>query len=245
VKNELDQHLKILKLKFFSDNYRQAAKTAADKLWPHVDYLAELANGEVGLRKDRAVTRRIRAARFAVIKTMDQFQWQWPQKINRLKVQNLLTLNFIKDKTNIVFLGGVGLGKTHLATAIGYSACLAGINTLFTSAIDVINTLSAAQANHRLKTELQKYIKPSLLIVDELGYLPIDKTGADLLFQIFSCRYEQGATVITSNRAYKDWTQIFNNDATLTSALLDRLLHHAETIVIEGKSFRMKEQIQP
>lgn len=245
MKNELDQHLKTLKLKFFSDNYRPAAKIAADKLWPHVDYLAELANGEVGLRKDRAVTRRIRAARFAVIKTMDQFQWQWPQKINRLKVQNLLTLNFIKDKTNIVFLGGVGLGKTHLATAIGYSACLAGINTLFTSAIDVINTLTAAQANHRLKSELQKYIKPSLLIVDELGYLPIDKTGADLLFQIFSCRYEQGATVITSNRAYKDWTQIFNNDATLTSALLDRLLHHAETIVIEGKSFRMKEQIQP
>lgn len=245
MKNELDQHLKWLKLKFFSDNYRPAAKTAADKHWPHVDYLAELVNGEIGLRKDRAVTRRIRAARFAVIKTVDQFQWQWPQKINRLKVQNLFTLNFVKDKTNIVFLGGVGLGKTHLATTIGYSACLAGINTLFTSAIDVINTLTGAQATHRLKAELQKYIKPGLLIVDELGYLPIDKTGADLLFQIFSCRYEQGATIITSNRAYKDWPQIFNNDATLTSALLDRLLHHAETILIEGKSFRMKEQIQP
>ena len=114
---------------------------------------------------------------------------------------------------------------------------------LFASAIDVINTLAAAKNAGRLKAELKKYTKPALLILDELGYLPIDKMGADLLFQVISLRYEQGAIVITSNRAFKDWPKIFNNDSTLTAAILDRLLHHAETIIIEGKSFRMKDQI--
>ena len=115
---------------------------------------------------------------------------------------------------------------------------------LFTSAIDVINTLSAAKTSDRLKQELKKYTKPSLLILDELGYLPIDKAGADLLFQVISLRYEQGSIMITSNRAYKEWPKIFNHDSTLTSAILDRLLHHAETVVIEGKSFRMKGKIE-
>ncbi len=135
-------------------------------------------------------------------------------------------------------------GKTHLATALGYAACLKGYPVLFASAVDVINTLRAAQAAGRLKQELKKYTKPALLILDELGYLPIDKAGADLLFQVISLRYEQGAMVITSNRAFKDWSEIFNNDATLTSAILDRLLHHAQTIVIEGTSYRMKDQIE-
>jgi DNA replication protein DnaC len=115
---------------------------------------------------------------------------------------------------------------------------------LFTSAIDVINTLSATKTSGRLKQEIKKYTKPSLLILDELGYLPIDKAGADLLFQVISLRYEQGSILITSNRAYKEWPKIFNNDSTLTSAILDRLLHHAETVVIEGKSFRMKGKIE-
>jgi DNA replication protein DnaC len=141
-------------------------------------------------------------------------------------------------------LGGVGLGKTHLATALGYAACLEGRSVLFTTAVDAINTLSAAQAANRLKAELKKYLAPSLLCLDELGFLPIDKHGADLLFQIISLRYEHGSMVITSNRAYKDWPGIFNNDSTLTSAILDRLLHHAETIVVEGKSYRMKGEIE-
>jgi len=116
---------------------------------------------------------------------------------------------------------------------------------LFATAVDVINTLAAAQAAGRMKQELKKYTRPMLLILDELGFLPIDKAGADLLFQVISLRYEQGALVITSNRAFKDWPEIFNNDSTLTSAILDRLLHHAETVVIEGKSYRMKDQIEP
>jgi DNA replication protein DnaC len=164
--------------------------------------------------------------------------------MNRLQVQNHFRLGFIKEKANLIFLGGVGLGKTHLATALGYAACLEGYSVLFAGAIDVINTLTAAKSAGRLKQELKKYTKPALLILDELGYLPIDKTGADLLFQVISLHYEQGAIVITSNRASKEWPKIFNNDSTLTAAILDRLLHHAETIIIEGKSFRMKDQIE-
>ncbi len=196
------------------------------------------------MRRDRATHNRIRQARFPVIKTLDQFRWDWPTVINRMQVQNHFSLGFIKDKGNLIYLGGVGLGKTHLAIALGYTACLQGYSVLFTSAIDVINTLSATKTSGRLKQELKKYTKPSLLILDELGYLRIDKTGADLLFQVISLRYEQGSILITSNRAYKEWPKIFNNDGTLTSAILDRLLHHAETVVIEGKSFRMKGKIE-
>jgi DNA replication protein DnaC len=195
-------------------------------------------------REQRSIARRIRLARFPVVKTLDGFQWNWPRKINRLQVQELFRLRFIPEKANVIFLGGVGLGKTHLATALGYAACQHGHSVLFTSAVDVINTLAAAQRNGRLKPTLERYLRPTLLILDELGYLPIDKAGADLLFQIISRRYERGAILITSNRVFKKWAEIFNNDATLTSALLDRLLHHAETVLIEGKSYRMKDQVE-
>ena len=132
-------------------------------------------------------------------------------------------------------------GKTHLASALGYQACLKGYTVLFISAIDSINNLISSQKKGLLKQELKKYLKPDLLIIDELGYLPIDNKGADLLFQIISQRYEQGSVVITTNRVFKEWPKIFNNDSTLTSALLDRLLHHVEATLIEGDSYRMKE----
>lgn len=243
-KISLEEKMQCLKLPFMLENHESLAKKAAQKHWTYTQYLTELIQGEMDLRQDRSIKRRIRLARFPVIKTMEQFRWTWPKKINRLQVQNLFRLNFIKDKSNIILLGGVGLGKTHIASALGYAACLKRNSVLFATAIDVINTLSAAQSAGRLKQELKKYTKPSLLILDELGYLPIDKNGADLLFQIISLRYEQGALIITSNRAYKDWPEIFNNDATLTSAILDRLLHHAETVLIEGKSYRMKDKIE-
>jgi DNA replication protein DnaC len=242
--SELDQHLSYLKLPFMTQHYDELAKQAATQQWSHVDYLTTLTQGEADLRRDRATQNRIRQARFPVIKTLDQFRWDWPTVMNRMQVQNHFRLGFIKDKANVIYLGGVGLGKTHLATALGYTACLQGYSVLFTSAIDVINTLSVAKTSGRLKQDLKKYTKPSLLILDELGYLPIDKAGADLLFQVISLRYEQGSILITSNRAYKEWPKIFNNDSTLTSAILDRLLHHAETVVIEGKSFRMKGKIE-
>jgi len=242
---DVDHYLRDLKLAFIAEHYGELATQAAGKQWSHVDYLGRLLEGEAHLRRDRATQNRIRQARFPVIKTLDQFRWDWPTQMNRLQVQHHFGLGFIKDKANLIYLGGVGLGKTHLATALGYTACLQGYVVLFASAIDVINTLAAAKNAGRLKQELKKYTKPALLILDELGYLPIDKSGADLLFQVISLRYEQNSIMITSNRAFKEWPKMFNNDSTLTAAILDRLLHHAETVVIEGKSFRMRGQIEP
>jgi DNA replication protein DnaC len=240
----LQSHLATLRLPFIQEHCQPLAATAAQNSMAHLDYLAQLIEGEAALRSDRAVARRIKAARFPVIKTLDAFRWDYPKKINRLQIQDLFRLQFVHDKANVIFLGLVGLGKTHLATALGYAACQQGLSVLFANAIDVINTLSAAQTKGALKSELRKYLSPALLVLDELGYLPIDQRGADLLFQVISARYERGSIVITTNKAFKQWTSIFNGDATITSAVLDRLLHHAETVLIEGSSFRMKDRIE-
>lgn len=239
----LDEQLQQLHLHYIRSHYQEHANKAAEHQHPHVDYLAQLIEGEATARENRAIQRRIDNARFPVLKTLDTFQWSWPKKINRQQIQNLFRLAFISTQTNVVFIGNVGLGKTHLSIALGHTACLKGHSVLFTTAVDIINTLAAAQSAGQLKRELRRYLRPSLLIIDELGFLPIDKHGADLLFQIISERYERAPVIITTNRAYKNWVQIFNNDSTLTSAILDRILHHADTVVIEGKSFRMKDEI--
>ena len=236
--------LDTIQLAFVREHYDAFVTTAANEQWDHLPLLARLIEGEAAQRRDRAIARRIRLARFPVKKTLDAFDWTWPKKINRQQVMNLFRLQFVEQASNVIFVGGVGLGKSHLAIALGLRACEERYPVLFASAIDVVNTLAAAQAADRLKQGLNRYIKPRVLLLDELGYLPIDKTGADLLFQIISQRYERGSTVITTNRVYRKWPEIFNNDATLTSAVLDRLLHHAETVVIEGRSFRMKDANQ-
>jgi len=240
---QLTEQLKGLYLSFIAQEYQALADQAAREQWTPVQYLARLVEGETQRRHDRQITRRIAAARFPVIKTLDQFNWNWPKKINQAQVQNLFRLAFLKDKASVIFIGGVGLGKTHLATALGHAACRQGHTVLFTTAVEAINTLSAAQAQCRLKAELKKFLSPTLLVMDELGYLPIDKNGADLLFQIISGRYEKGSTAITTNQIYKNWPRIFNNDSTITSAVLDRLLHHAETVLVEGRSYRTKDQV--
>ena len=242
--DNLPAHLDYLKLVFVREHYEPVAREAAEAHWGHVDYLASLMEGEALEHQQRSIQRRIRQARFPVIKTLEPFQWTWPRKINRLQVQNLFRLKFIEDQANVIFLGGVGLGKTHLASALGYAACQKNHSVLFATAVDLINTLAAAQRAGRLKTAFSRYLRPAILVLDELGYLPIDKTGADLLFQIISQRYERGSIIVTSNRVFKKWPEIFNNDSILTSALLDRLLHHAETVLIEGKSYRMKDRIE-
>ena len=239
------EQLRYLKLPFLEANYAALAAEAAQKQCGLVDYLAGLIDGETQRRKELSIQRRVAAARFPVTKNLEQFDWSWPKKINRPQIQNFFRLAFLPNHTNIIIMGGVGLGKTHLSIALGYEACQAGHSVLFTTAVDIINTLTAAQINHKLKAELKRFLSPTILIIDEIGYLPIDKTGADLLFQVISQRYERGSMILTTNQSFKNWPKIFNNDTTLTSAVLDRLLHHAETAVIEGKSHRMKDQIDP
>lgn len=240
----LNSRLDTLRLPFLKEHCQPLAVTAAKRSLTHLDYLDQLIEGEAAWHADRAVARRIQAARFPVIKTLDAFQWDWPKKINRLQIQDLFRLQFVHDKANVIFLGLVGLGKTHLATALGYAACQQGMNVLFANAIDVINTLTASQAKGTLKADLRRYTAPSLLILDEIGYLPIDQHGADLLFQVISARYERGSIVLTTNKAFKQWPSIFNGDSTITSAVLDRLLHHCHTVVLDGSSFRMKDRLE-
>ncbi|MFM7102845.1 MAG: IS21-like element helper ATPase IstB [Verrucomicrobiota bacterium] len=243
-KDLIHDHLDYLRLEYVQKEHRNLAQQAAREQWSHGDYLNRLMEGEVSQRQQRALELRLRKARFPFRRTLEQYQWTWPRKINQMAVRQLFTLKFMEDHNNVVFMGSVGLGKTHLAVAVGLEACQAGHSVLYVPAIQVINELLVAQKGHRLRKTMKKYAGVDLLILDEIGYLPIDKAGADLLYQVLAERYEKASTVLTTNRAYKEWVQIFNNDATMTSALLDRLLHHVETIVIEGRSYRSREHTE-
>jgi DNA replication protein DnaC len=237
-----EAQLKYLNLPHSLRHHGELTAEAARQKWSHAEFLRRFIEAETAERQQRALERRLRASRFPVRKTLDQFQWDWPKKINESQVRHLFELSFVAEHANAVFCGGVGLGKTHLAIALGYAACQAGHTVLFTTAVDAINALVAAQATHRLHSEFKKYLAPALLIIDEIGYLPLDKAGADLLFQLVSQRYERASLVLTTNKAYKHWPSIFNNDTGITAAILDRLLHRAETVVLEGKSYRMKDR---
>jgi len=238
------EQLDYLQLPFIKANFSELAAEAARLNWDHQEYLRRLIEGEHLLRHQKSVQRRLKAARFPVIKTLEQFLWDWPKKINRLQVQNLFRLEFISQKLNVILLGTTGIGKTHLATALGYAACLEGHSVRFADAIGVINDLSAAQQAGNLKRAIKQYLLPRVLVLDELGYLAVNQHGADLLFQVISQRYERGSIILTSNKPFKDWASIFANDSTITAAVLDRLLHHAEVVLIQGRSYRMKDQAE-
>src|SRR5262249_53867051 len=160
------------------------ASKAAERQRSHVDYLAQLVEGEATLRENRSIERRIKNARFPVLKTLEDFQWSWPKKINRPQIQNLFRLAFIERKTNVVFISTVGLGNAHLSIALALAACVGGPPVLSPPAAAITTPRAPAQSAGRLKHEFRRYLKPAVLIIDELGYLPIDKHGADLLFQI-------------------------------------------------------------
>lgn len=240
----LRAQLTTLQLLHLREHYESLATEAARKKLSHVDYLAELIEGELHRREQRSLERRIRAARLPMLKSMDAFDWGWPTKINREQIQNLLRLTFLSNHTNVVLVSNVGLGKTHIMLALAHAACLRAHSVRFTTAVEIINTLTAAQRVGSFKREMAKYVKPALLAIDELGYLPIDKAGGDALFQVISQRYEHGSIILTTNRVFKKWPEIFNNDSTLTTALLDRLVHHSEVVRIEGESYRQKDRIK-
>ena len=238
----LANDLAALKLSHFAENHQAAAKLAAENQTPHLAFLADLVAGEMAARGARSAERRLRDAKLPFAKSLDQFQWSHPEKINRPQIENLARLDFIDKKANVLLIGGSGLGKSHIAAALTRQACLNGYSALFASAIEIVNYLTAAKAANNLDKALKRYLAPQLLTIDEIGYLPIDKLGCNLLFQVVSQRYERGSIIITSNKPFKSWAEIFHNDAAVTSAILDRLLHHSEVVVIAGKSYRMKNR---
>ena len=216
-------------------------RQAASEGWDHLRFLTHLIELEARSRHDKSAQRRVRQARFPVIKTLDTFDWNWPKKIPREAIESFLSLRFLDRNENLLFFGNPGLGKTHLATAIGYAAAIAGKSVLFANAIDVVNKLQGAMATHSLPAALRQHTTPSLLILDELGYLPLDQQGGDLLFQVVSSRYERSSIILTTNKVPAQWPSTFNNDSALASAILDRLSHHCHSIVLEGESYRTRK----
>jgi len=239
----LIQCMQDLKLSWMLENHEAELADAARRNRSHHELLLRLLTGELESVQARSIERRISLARLPARRTLDDFDWNWPKVINREQIQHLFTLAFVRQRQNVVFIGRVGLGKTHLALALALEACQHNHSALFTSAVDIINTLAEARTGNRLKKAIRRYVAPTVLAIDELGYLPVDRVGAELLFQVLGERYEKGSTIITTNRAYKEWAKTFANDATLASAVIDRVIHHCETVIIKGKSYRLKDRI--
>lgn len=238
----LHSDLDRLKLQHIRENCEAAADKAARIGLSHLEFLADLIAAQRSHLDERATERRIRNARFPFLRTLDTFDWTYPSSINRSQIQNLFHLRFLAEHGNVIYVGETGVGKTHLAIALAHHACVNGHRVLYTTAIDIVNHLAAARQSNCFARELRKFVRPPLMVIDELGYLPIDQQGADSLFQVVSQRYERSATILTTNRKFKEWPKTFNNDSVLTSALLDRLLHRAEVVLITGPSGRRKFQ---
>lgn len=238
----LDADLARLRLSYMAEHYRSLLATGSDTAKSALHVLAELVAGETARRDERAMERRLRAARLPKEKALAEYDFQFPRRIAKQKLLRYFDCDFVQKAANLILVGHQGVGKTHLLTALGYTACRQGISTRFVRTIDLINDLIAAQQNGTLGRALRTYSKPELLLLDELGYLPIDKRGADLMFQVVASRYEQGSIVITTNRPFKQWGDIFDVDKTLASAMIDRLMHHGDALAIEGKSYRVKDR---
>src|SRR5271155_5272814 len=239
---QLDRDLAELKLLEIAKCYREVLDEAARKGSSLLEVLATLIGTEQTVRQQRALERRIREARLPKRKTLAEYDFNFPKKIPKTAIVRLFDCDFIGRHGCAVLIGPTGMGKSHLLTALGYTACERGYSVRYTRVVEMLNYLTAAQINGRLAKALKTYVRPQVLLLDELGYLPIDKRGADLLFQVVAARYETGSIVLTTNRTFKEWGTLFDEDNTLATALIDRLMHHGEGIVIEGTSFRMKDK---
>ena len=239
---QLKRDLEALRLLRILEIYQEVLDQAAREGWSYLKLLAHLVGTEASERAQRSLERRIKRARLPRLKTLEEYDFNFPKKIPKQKILRVFDCDFVANHGNVVFVGNQGTGKTHLLTALGYVACAKGISVRFTRVIDMINELTTTQLAGTLGKSLRAYIQPSLLLLDELGYLPVDKRGADLLFQVVAARYEAGSIALTTNRAFKDWGAILDVDNTLATALIDRLMHHGEAIVIHGGSYRMKDR---
>jgi DNA replication protein DnaC len=236
----LAHHLKQLKLPTVLREYDKVARECARDGVDHPRYLLRLIELELIDRERRTVERRIRAARFPAVKSFDTFNFAAIPSLNKPLVLELARCEYILRRENVIALGNSGTGKTHVALALGLAACQKGFTVAFATAASLVNQLMEARDERRLLKLQRDLAAVKLLIVDELGYVPLSATGAELLFEVFSQRYERGSTIVTSNLPFEDWTQVLKSER-LTGALLDRLTHHVSILTMNGDSYRLKQ----
>jgi DNA replication protein DnaC len=232
---QLREHAAALRLHGLLAHWAEAMARPEQARW-----VAQMLAWEAAERGQRSLERRLREAHIGRFKPLADFDWAWPRQIDRAAVQELMTLEFLKDASNVVLVGPNGVGKTMCAANIGYQAVLAGHTALFTTAGNLLGELAALDSDSALRRRLRHYAAPDVLLIDEVGYLSYSNRHADLLFELVSRRYQHKSTVVTTNRAFAEWGEVFPNAACVVS-LIDRLMHRAEVVRIEGDSYRAKE----
>ena len=241
--DRLREHCHQLRLYQVENELTARLEQAAKKELSYADFLDQLLACEVDAKTHKHHQMRIAMARFPLQKTLESFDFKFQPSLDPRQIRELATGRYIQSGDNLLLLGPPGVGKSHLAIALGIKACEQGVRTLFVTATALITTLSKALAEGKLDERLKLLTQPQLLICDEIGYLPIDRQGANLFFQLVSRRYERGSIIITSNQSLGAWGEVFG-DNVIASAILDRLLHHSITINIKGESFRLKEKLR-
>jgi DNA replication protein DnaC len=236
----LAHHLKALKLPTFLREHDKLARRCAAEGVDHVRYLLRLSERELLDRERRMVERRIRQARFPAVKGLDGFDFAAIPSLNKMLVLELARCEYVERRENVIALGNSGTGKTHVALGLGLAACQRGLSVGFTTAAALVHELLEARDEKRLLRLQKQLIGYKLLIIDELGFVPLSKTGAELLFEVFSQRYERGATLVTSNLPFDEWTEVLGSER-LTGALLDRLTHHVHILEMNGESYRLAQ----
>jgi DNA replication protein DnaC len=235
----IEQHLKVLSLHRINETYKEEAEKAAKAKIGYQDYLQRLLEIEVISKVERSINRKMQIAGFPQIRRLEEFDFTFQPKINEKLIRELCSLNFMEEAKNVLFVGASGVGKTHLAISIGVKAVQARKRVSFYTAEQLTVMLAAAEVSGNLNRTLENLSRIDLLIIDELGYLTLTKQTAKLFFQLISKRYETGSVIITTNKPFEEWGEIFNDDI-VASAILDRLLHHSYPFLINGKSFRLK-----
>lgn len=240
---KLTNNLEVLKLEKIRQNIDNYIDLINSKKKDVVDALYELTSLEIELRNEKAMYGCVRTAGFPFLKTFEDFDFSFQPAINKEQILDLKNLRFIENNENIIFVGSPGVGKTHLATAIGIKAAQNRNSTYFINCNDLIANLKKANSENRFINRLNHYARYKLLIIDEVGFLPVDTEGANMLFQLINKRYEKHPTIITTNKSFGKWHEIFN-DVTLANAILDRLLHHSHIFSINGNSYRLKDKLK-